>query len=140
MRLTPEVIDTCKFIGQLCWRLLPSGFIDEVIMVPRNTVKKWVFDNYKKIISGRVDKRMAAIDANRISKGKKGLKNMKGQMRAASFHYIDDRAVVAAMKYRYRIPDPKPGKSNRYGLRAHSWQALAAATMWSSENLGARNG
>jgi hypothetical protein len=48
-------------------------------------------------------------------------------MRAASFHFVDDRTVIAALKSIYNIPTPKPGRPNIHGLVDHSWQALAVA-------------
>lgn len=126
-RLSPHTIDTCKFIGELTFRFLRAHFVDDLKLVPRNSVKKWIFDSCPDICLPRIIKKMIAIDKRKVKQGKKGLRKLDGEMRLPSFHYVDDRIVIAALKELYSIPTPKPGKPNIYGLKEHSWQALAVA-------------
>lgn len=125
--LKPEVIKTCKFIGEISYRLRHLKAIN-VVFVPRNSVKKWIFDTFPSVCIGRIEKKINYLDGYRISKGKRGLRTKNGDLRKPSFQFIDDRIVISALKELYNIPDPKPGKSNQYGLKAHSWQALAVAS------------
>lgn len=127
--LKPQIITTCKFIGVLAYRL---GKIKGVSLafVARNSVKKWVFDTFPSIVTPRINKKINYLDGWRVGKGKRGLRNKDGELRKASFQFVDDRVVIAALKELYIIPDPKPGKSNKFGLKAHSWQALAVASQF----------
>jgi hypothetical protein len=50
--------------------------------------------------------------------------------RKASFVYVDDRMVQLAMIKNYDIPIPKAGSGYDFGLKEHSWQALAVATVY----------
>ena len=125
VRLKPEVIATCKFIGELSYRLKEAGVAAK--FVARNSIKKWVFDNFPDICINRIDEKIARLHAWRVKKGKRGYETKSGELRAASFAFVDDRIVIAALKFHLSIPTPKPGKANIYGLRDHSWQALAVA-------------
>lgn len=130
VKLTPQVIDTCKLIGELVYRLrLEAGL--NVILVPRGDVKKWVFDSFTDLavaaIKKKVDKKMfmsCLIDTREIfwadANGK--------ARRKENFTQVDDRVVTECMKVLYKIPAPKPGDGYKYGLKDHSWQALAAAS------------
>jgi hypothetical protein len=60
--------------------------------------------------------------------GKRRYVNQGGTIRKASFHWVDDRVVIAVMKKFWNIPTPKPGKKNIYGFSEDSWQALACGT------------
>lgn len=125
--LKPEIIDTCKFIGEISYRFRHIKGV-HVEFIPRNTVKKWTFDSFPEVAIPRIEKKIAYLDAYRIKKGKKGLRTKTGELRKPSFQFVDDRIIIASLKELYSIPDPKPGKSNLYGLKAHSWQALAAVS------------
>lgn len=120
LRLTPQVIDTCKFIGELNFRLKTwSGAVVEY--VARNHVKKWCFDTFPDTCLPIIQKKIE----------KKGFKNKEtGEWRKPSFIWVDDKVVTECMKVFYKIELPKPGYGYRFGLREHSWQALATATYW----------
>lgn len=130
MRITPQVIDTCKFIGELSYRLSVCDLIEDLRMAPRNEVKKWVFDCFPDVVLPRLEKKMIAVDRRKRLQGLKGLLKSDGEMRAASFHYVDDRVIIASMKFLFDIHTPKPGKLNVHGLKDHSWQALAVAAYY----------
>lgn len=133
MKLTPQVIDTCKVIGELCYRVkneLGLGYV----LVTRYQVKRWVFDCFFYMASGRISKRIEYMNGYREAKGEKGLRRKDGELRSPSFHWVDDRVCIAAMKEYWDIASPKPGKSNKYGLSKHSWQALALGTFYINSN------
>ena len=46
--LSQQAIDTCKFIGQLTWRLDEIGV--KYLMVTRSKVRKWVYDSFPDIV------------------------------------------------------------------------------------------
>ena len=112
-RLGQQLIDTCKFLGQMEYRLETAGIAFKLI--PRNTIKKWVFDTFPDVVIPRIDKEIRCRDRKRKD----------GEYFTASSRFVNDRMVIAAMKKKWSIPDPKPGKTNKYGLKDHSWQALA---------------
>lgn len=117
-RLTMQIIETCKYIGELRYRLNEANIASE--WVPRSLVKKWVFDTFPVVCDYRI----------RVKIDKKGLKSKDGKPRMPSFHFVDDRIVVAAMKECWSIETPKPGKKNKYKISAHGWQALAVGTYY----------
>lgn len=133
MRLRPEVIATCKFIGELSYRLRAAG-LDNLAFVARNQVKKWVFDAFPAICMPRIEEKIARLHRWRLGKGMKGFETKSGAIRSPSFVFVDDRVIIAALKEMLNIPTPKPGKSNKYGLKSHSWQALAVAACWMRQN------
>lgn len=120
LRLTPQVIWTCKFIGELVYRLKnDAGAI--VDLVPRNEVKKWCFDTFPDVCLPMIEKKII----------KKGLiRKDTGEPRKPSFVFVDDRVVTECMKNLYSIKMPKPGYGYRFGLKGHSFQALAIAAYW----------
>lgn len=120
LRLTPQVIETCKFIGELNFRLKTwSGAIVEY--VTRNHVKKWCFDTFPEVCLPLIQRKIE----------KKGFKNKDtGEWRKPSFVFVDDKVVTECMKVLHKIPVPKSGKGYQYGLKEHSWQALAVAAYW----------
>ncbi|HRP33520.1 MAG TPA: hypothetical protein PKV73_16605, partial [Agriterribacter sp.] len=122
VRLTPQVIDTAKFIGECVYRLrIDCGATVE--MVNRSAVKKWVFDTFPEICVPLIMKKIA----------KKGQRIAStGEFRRPSFVYVDDKIIVEAMKFHYKIPKPPPGNGYMYGLKEHSWQALALASLYYS--------
>lgn len=128
-RLTPDIIETCKLIGELTYRFKKCKQVSSVHLVPRNSVKKWVFDTFPDVATPRIEKKIAAKHKRNIANGKKGLIKLDGEMRKPSFNWVDDRIVKSAVKELFNIPTPKPGKSNIYGIErdSHVWQALATA-------------
>lgn len=130
LQLTPQVIDTCKFIGEAVYRL-KNEFKLNVTMISRYEVKKWIFDTFPDVVIPIIDRKMnrklfEACDLNTREVVK--IDNYSREKRKASFVYVDDRIVIHAMKHLYNIPTPKPGKKYDCGLQNHSWQALAVAS------------
>lgn len=130
LRLTPQVIDTCKLIGTIEYRLRNECGVN-VELVSRNEVKKWVFDRFNEIALPLVSKRM---DKNIFpccdikTKELRWRDNNNRPKRKESFVYVNDKIVTEAMKFHYKIPTPAPGKGYQFGLKDHSWQALATAS------------
>jgi hypothetical protein len=130
LRLTPQVIDTCKFIGELVYRLRINAGLN-VVMVSRYEVKKWCFDTFPgvclPIIDSKIEKKM--FDACDLKTRELIRVDCNGRSkRKASFVFVDDKVVTECMKYKYKIPLPKAGKGYDKGLQTHSWQALAVAS------------
>lgn len=126
-RISMQVLDTVKFIGELNYRLKVELGL-KVEYVTRGKVKKWVFDTFPEECKARIDKKIAYLDAYGEKTGKRRYVNQGGTRRKASFHWVDDRIVIAVMKEFWGIPTPKPGKKNIYGFCDDSWQALASGT------------
>ena len=116
LKLKQEVIDTCKFIGETLYRLRMARIDYRLIL--RWQIKQWVYNSFNEKIKGRIEKKIAASD----------LKD--GKSRRSHFVFVDDRIVLAAMKYRWGIETPKPGKRNSLGLSKDAWQALALGTFF----------
>lgn len=129
VKLSPQVIETCKVIGEFVYRVKNEVGLD-YRLISRYEVKRWVFDNFPEMANGRIAKRIEYMDGYRVGKGEKGLRRKDGTLRTPSFHWVDDRVCLAAMKIYWGIDSPKPGKSNKYGLSKHSWQALALGTCY----------
>jgi hypothetical protein len=140
-KLSQDVIDTCKFIGELTYRLQNELQIHSYKLYPRATIRKWVFDAFPEICVPAIDKKIAYLDGygcrrneELIAEGKKAkyrrYVTKSGELRKASFNYVDDRIIIAVMKRLWEIPEPKPFKSNIYGLKDDSWQALALASYY----------
>lgn len=129
LQLSSQIIETCKFIGELKYRLKTEISV-EYVLRPRSEVKQWVFDNHAEVCLPRIEKKIAAIHARKEKIGEKGLKNANGEMRKPSFAFVDDRIIITAMKEYWNIPTAKVGKPTIYGLKDHSWQALALITMY----------
>ena len=110
MRLTPEIIKTCKVIGEMVYRLQVMAGCD-VTLISRGEIKKWVFDSFGEAI-------MPSISA-KVAK--------KFPDRKPTFVFVDDRIVTIAMRSLFQIELPPPGKGYAHGLKDHSWQALAVA-------------
>ncbi len=127
LRLTPQVIDTCKFIGELNYRLKTwSGAIVEYVV--RNHVKKWCFDSFPDVCLPRIRKKIEK---------KMFVNKDTGEFRKPSFVFVDDKMVTESMKELYKIPVPKSGYGYQFGLKEHSWQALAVASYWDA--VGSKN-
>ena len=118
LRLTVQVIDTCKWIGECLYRLKNEANAN-VVLVARNEVKKWCFDTFPDVCLPIIEKKIE----------KKGYVTAKtGEPRKPSFVFVDDNVVTKCMQDLYKIPPPKAGKGYMYGLIKHSWQALAVAS------------
>lgn len=133
LKLTPQVIDTCKFIGEAVFRLRINAGL-HVEMVSRYEVKKWVFDTYPQIclplISDKIDKKM--YEACSVETQEEIKVDRRGRSkRKSSFIYVDDRIVIEVMKAAYGLKMPPKGKGYEYGLKTHSFQALGLATCFS---------
>lgn len=120
--LNPNVIETCKWIGEAVYRL-KNGCGGEIEMVSRFQVKKWCFDTFPDICLPLIDAKIAkgALKGKYISK-------KTGENRPASFHFVDDRIVTKCMTKLWNLEAGKQGKKSPLGLKSHSFQALAVAS------------
>lgn len=138
LRLMPQVIGTCKTIGEVCYRLKNEAG-SNVVLIPRSKVKKWAFDTFPDVCMPIIDKKIEkkgflacdilTKDEIRVYSNGDLWKKRKG-----SFVYVDDKTVTECMKHLYNIPPPKPGKGYMYGLIKDSWQALAVASVYLHTN------
>ena len=139
-QLKPETISTCKYIGELCYRLKRELKVD-FKLYPRSKVRKWVFDAYPDLCIEQINKRIQYLDnygrgknAALVLEGKKPkyrrYVTKEGNLRKASFNYVDDRIIISVMKRLWKIPEPKPFKPNIYGIKKDGWQALALASYY----------
>lgn len=123
LRLTPQVIETCKWIGEAVFRL-KSGSNAIVELIVRSEVKKWCFDTFPDVCLPLIEKKIL----------KKGYINREtGAPRKPSFIFVDDKIVTECMKVNYKIPMPKSGFGYQFGLKEHSWQALAIAAVFEAK-------
>lgn len=130
LRLTPDVINTCKFIGELVYRLKTACGMN-VVLVSRYEVKKWCFDTFPEVCTPIIDKKIEKkmFDAcDVITRELIRVDSAGKSKRKSSFIHVDDKVVTECMKHLYKIPLPKTGKGYQHGLQTHSWQALAVAT------------
>lgn len=126
MRITDEVISTIKYIGQLQWRLDELGM--KYTLIPRWQVKQWVFLQFRTMAEPEIQKK---IDYALKRAELKGVKPISARKRTPSFVYVDDRIVQKAMRIRWGIKKPtKVGDKAPFGLKDHSWQALALASLY----------
>ncbi len=125
LRLTPQVIATAKFIGELNHRLVIEAGAN-VFMVPRSKVKKWVFDTFPFVCNSIINEKIRKKDRRVAS---------TGELKAAHYFYVDDKIVTDCMKYLYKISLPPAGKGYEHGLKTHSWQALAVASYFIHSGL-----
>jgi len=122
------VVDTCKVIGELTYRLRNAGM--NVQLISRYEVKKWIFDTFPDVCLPIIDRRntMKLFECCDINTREILYLDNKGRgQRKASFVSVNDKVVTESMKHLYKIPLPKSGQGYRYGLQSHSWQALAVA-------------
>lgn len=120
LRLTPQVIDTAKFIGELVYRLKNEAGAN-VELIARSEVKKWCFDRFPNVCMPLIEKKIQK---------KNQVVASTGEYRKGSFLYVDDKIVIESLKYLYKIPLPASGKGYDFGLKSHGWQALAAASAY----------
>lgn len=131
LRLTPDVIETCKFLGEMRYRLI-SGTAARVIMISRMAVQRWAFERFADVVVPLVKeqihkKRFAACDwqtHEEILVDAEGIKK-RGTV---NYVYVNDKIVTQAVKAAWKIPLPAPGSGYPFGLKEHAWQALAAVT------------
>jgi hypothetical protein len=132
-QLTPNVIDTCKFIGEAVYRLKTSAGLN-LELIPRHFVKKWVFDNFQELVVPLVEKKMrkkvfTACDLRTREEVEVWGDGKLYKTRKASFVYIDDIMVTESMRELYKIEKVGKGRRNN-GIKSHAWQALAVATYY----------
>jgi hypothetical protein len=135
LRLTPQVIDTAKFIGEAVFRLKQYSNV-KVVLIPRSKVKMWVWENFldlvRPLIDSKIDKKLFPAckidDRTEIRVDDRGKPARKG-----SFIYVDDKIVKAAMVHLYQIPKPPPGAGYIHGIKDHAWQALACASVFTGK-------
>lgn len=113
-RLSPNVIETSKFIGELKYRLKTASI--EFELIKRSEVKQYVFNSFPELVHPKISKRIE----------RKGYVTKDGEFRKPQFMWVNDLLVQIAMRTYWNVP--KPWKRNKYGLESHSWQALGVAT------------
>lgn len=111
-----NLIDTCKYIGELQYCLKVAGI--EYVLVPRSSVKWWLYSRYTSILEPLVMKIIS----------QKKLINKNGEFRKPSFVHVNDRIVANAMREIWQLKKPKPGHKVQNGIISHAIQALAVAT------------
>jgi hypothetical protein len=136
MLISQAVIDTCKVIGMLVWRLESVGIKPQ--LPSRSDVKQWVFNTYPDVCIPKIEAKlfrksfeacdMITREPIRVYKDGRPWKPRKAQHGS-----VDDRIVIAAMKVRWGIETPKKGKRNSLGIRDHAWQALALASYYMNQ-------
>src|ERR1700677_4520088 len=132
-RLSPQLLLTAKFIGELEYCLNQAGIAFK--LVPRYEVKMWVYNTFPKIVLPRVAARVALEDRRRLKMDLKRLRTKAGDLYKGNFIWVDDRIIKAAMAHHWEIKKPKPGKPTPFGLKDHSWQALGLASMILSRSI-----
>lgn len=131
--LRQQTIDTCKFLGELEYRLKSNRIAYSAIS--RSEVKTWVFNRFPEICIPAIDKKIErkglfACDVLTRRLVRVYADGRPWSPRKASHNYVDDRVIISCMKKCWEIETPKPGKRNRLGVSKHSWQALALATLY----------
>lgn len=137
LRLTPDVIDTCKFIGMLVYRLKIAAGLN-VELLSRFEVKKWCFDRFPHVcmplIEAKINKKLFEA-SDIVSREVKLLDNRGKPARKGSFIYCDDKIVIECMKDYYSIPVPEKRGKFKYGLKTHSFQALALVSCFNDKAI-----
>lgn len=135
MGMAMQTIETAKFIGELKYRLKNELIID-FLLIPRFEVKRWVFNYFPNLCTDRIERKITYLDDIGERSGRKRYRKKKtGELYKPTMHYVDDRIVIAAMREYWKIEKPKPGKTNEFGLKSHSWQALALGTFYLNKEL-----
>lgn len=137
LRLTPQVIDTAKFIG-ICVDRLKNHAGLNIELISRYEVKRWVFDTFPEVCLPIIDKKndKKVFDACDIKTKEIVRIDDKGRTkRKSSFISVDDKVVTECMKYYFNIKQPKARQRYEYGLQTHSWQALATALCFKKTKL-----
>lgn len=132
--LTPQVIETCKWIGEAVYRLKNDAGCN-IEMVSRFQVKKWCFDAFPGVCLPLIDAKIA----KGVLKGKY-INKSTGQNRPASYHFVDDKIVTACMTNLWKIEKGKQGRKTPFGLKSHSFQALSVASFLLHTKMELLNG
>lgn len=127
-RLSPQLLLTAKFIGELEYCLNQAAIA--YVLIPRVRVKIWVYDTFPEIVLPRVGKKIAREDRRRAKNDLKRLRTVTGDLYKGNYIWVDDRMVQATMAQLWEIKKPKPGKHTQFGLKDHSWQALAIGSYY----------
>lgn len=118
------LISTIKFLGELLYRLKTARI--SFRMITRIEVKLWVYRTFPDIAIPFIEERIRFKD----------LRNGKtGELRKPSHVFVNDSCVINALRFLWDIPAER-GKSNRFGLSTHSWQALAVYSCYRDRELG----
>ena len=128
LQLTPDVLTTSKFIGELEYRLTVARI--SFTLITRAEVKKWAYNAYNELLND-----MVKIKVRKRSE-KKGqpLVNQDGTEKKGSHVWLDDTMIEKSMRLEWSIPAQR-GKQNKYGLKTHSFQALALGTLFIKGHL-----
>ena len=123
MRISQDIITTCKFIGVLEDRLKAARI--STTLISRPEAKEWAYLGYNDLLTNMVKKKVL-----RWAK-KEGLPptNEDGSERQGNFVWLDNRMIESAMRLEWNIPS-KRGTTNEYKLETHSFQALLLATLF----------
>jgi hypothetical protein len=132
-QLDPYTVSTIEFIGEAKFRLrMACG--ENLRLVSRFDVKKWVFDSFPGVVLPLVAEKIGKklFDACEILT--KTEIRVTGKGRTApkpTFVYVDDKIVSASMKWLYRLDK----KNKVKGLSSHALQACAVASFVNSVNI-----
>lgn len=133
LQLTPDVIETCKLIGEMNYRLI-SSTAARVVMIPRMLVQRWAFERMADVVVPLVKDRIhkKTFKACSVPDRKEILVDIEGNIKrgTANFTYVNDKIVTQAVRAAWKIPLPAPGSGYAFGLKDHAWQALAAVTAY----------
>jgi len=135
LKVSKELLTTCKFMGALDYRLRNELKLS-VEYLTRGKIKKWIFEAFPGLCVAYVNKKIAYLDDYGAKNDKKRYRTKEGDIKKASFHWVDDRLVIMTMKDLWNIPTPKPGKRNIYGFSSHAWSALAVGSCFIGLNHG----
>lgn len=139
LALKQNVIDTCKLLGELEYRL-PIELGVEIHLLARTDVRKWVFDRHFPDLTTKIVEKIAkkGFEASDIATREPVKVDKTGKLwkpRAPSWNYIDDRLIIAAMRVRFGIPALRGRQKNQWGMASHAWQALALACAFQELSL-----
>ena len=113
LKMTPEVILTCKYLGKLEHQLQEAKMSYKLIL--RSQVKQWVFNTFPDVVLPIIKKKIVAKD----------MRYKNGDLMKPHYMWVNDAIIVECMRIHWEIGRAKPGKRNLFGLSSHSWQALA---------------
>lgn len=128
MQLTPDVLKTAKVLGMIEYKLKVARI--SYTLVTRSKIKEWVYSEYKSLLEPLVKEKVV----KRMKKKNLPTINKDGSEKKGSFAWLDDRLIEIAMRKEWDVPAQR-GKKNRFALKAHSFQALALATLFIKEPL-----
>jgi len=124
MRITDEVIQTIKYLGQLEWRLNEANIA--YTLIPRWQIKQWVFLQFRTMAEPEIVKKIEASNRRKLAA------NLPlSRKQQPTFVFVDDRIVQKAMRIHWGIKKPtKVGQKAAFNLKDHSWQALGLASYY----------